>query len=143
MRMSYEGLLGEGRLQRIAHGADSVSRQMALAHRDLQAARRNLASDPDWAFAIAYNAVLQAGRALLTARGYRPIGSDQHVTAIECLRIEPLDAGLARRAERMRRRRHRVVYETVGAVSGADAEAAIATAQQIVAAVAELVEKDG
>ncbi len=69
--MSYDGLLSEGRLQRIAHGADSVPRQMALAHRDLQTARRNLASDPDWAFAIAYNAVLQAARALLMARGYR------------------------------------------------------------------------
>ncbi len=46
-----------------------VADAMALARRDIGTARTLLSSDCDWAYNIAYNAVLQAGRALMFARG--------------------------------------------------------------------------
>ncbi|MDI6903496.1 MAG: hypothetical protein QMC77_07160, partial [Methanocellales archaeon] len=36
-------------------------------------------STQHWALAIAYNAMLQAGRALIFSEGYRPIGRYEHV----------------------------------------------------------------
>ena len=52
---------------------------MALARRDIDTARTLLSTDCDWAYNIAYNAVLQAGRALMFAKGYRPDGANQHI----------------------------------------------------------------
>jgi hypothetical protein len=58
--------MSEHRLQRLLHsglvrpykgGREQAPRQLALALRGLSSARRLLAEDRDWAFAIAYNAV--------------------------------------------------------------------------------------
>lgn len=131
--MSYEELLGGRRLQRVLPGPTDVAEQMGLARRDLRAAHRNAEEDPDWGYAIAYNAVLQATRALLLARGYRTCGDRQHVTALECLNIEGFDTADIQRADRMRRIRHHVIYEEAGAVTDVDVEEAIRTAERMVA----------
>jgi len=54
-----------------------------MAKRDLSTANRNLEEAPDWAYSIAYNAILQAGRALMFFGGYRPRGGEQHATVVE------------------------------------------------------------
>ena len=56
---------------------------LALAHRDIATSRLLLASDHDWAYTIAYNAILQAGRALMFAHGYRPDGANQHISVVK------------------------------------------------------------
>jgi uncharacterized protein (UPF0332 family) len=43
-----------------------------------------LANDRDWAFTMAYNAILQATRALMFAKGFRPSGGEgQHKVAVK------------------------------------------------------------
>ena len=42
-----------------------------------------LISDRDWAYTIAYNAVLQEGRALMFAHGYRPDGANQQISVVK------------------------------------------------------------
>ena len=54
-----------------------ISKQQALdrlkiARRDITTAKKLLGSDTDWAFSIAYNAILQAARVLMFSMGYRP-----------------------------------------------------------------------
>jgi uncharacterized protein (UPF0332 family) len=56
---------------------------LQLAKRDLNTAMRNLEEAPDWAYSIAYNSILQAGRALMFFTGFRPRGSEQHATVVE------------------------------------------------------------
>ena len=54
-----------------------------LALRDVTTARTLLDSNEDWAYNIAYNAVLQAGRALMFSKGYRPDGANQHISVVK------------------------------------------------------------
>lgn len=92
---------------------------MRVAARDLVAAERNLRDDPDWAYSIAYNAVLQAARALVLAHGFRPRGAEQHATVVQFIE-ETLGEKYGSQIalfDQMRRKRHRVVYEMAGLVS--------------------------
>ncbi len=41
----------------------------------------------DKAYTIAYNAVLQAGRALKFSQGYRPDGANQHVSVVKFVEL--------------------------------------------------------
>ncbi|MEN6518870.1 MAG: HEPN domain-containing protein [Methanospirillum sp.] len=93
--------------------------------------------DPDRAYAIAYNAMLQAARALLFADGYRPAGRDQHVAVVRfvAVRVGPdAAAGL----DRLRRKRHIAVYDTADTIGASEAEAAVRRAPAFVAVVSEL-----
>ncbi|TAJ45689.1 hypothetical protein [Methanofollis fontis] len=56
---------------------------MNLARRDVTVAGSVLAGNSDWAYTIAYNAMLQAGRALMFSKGYRPAGTNQHITVYD------------------------------------------------------------
>ncbi len=133
LRATYGRLLSEGRLERRSFKQQEVAAQLDLARRDLATARELLKTDFDWAYAVAYNAVLQAARALMFAHGYRPVGPHQHVSAIQCLRAEGIDDQLLVKADRMRRKRHRVVYEQAGMISRSDAESAVRTGEQLLA----------
>jgi uncharacterized protein (UPF0332 family) len=46
-----------------------------------------LEQDRDWAFSIAYNAIQQTIRALMFSKGYRPSGSNQHVSVVRFAEI--------------------------------------------------------
>ena len=37
-----------------------------------------MGEDLDWVFTVAYNAALQAGRAFMFAKGYRPASAEGH-----------------------------------------------------------------
>ena len=112
-----------------------VERALSIAKRDLETADRNLKDgDCDWAFAIAYNAMLQAGRALMFSEGVRPRGEFKHVAVVEFVRQK--SPGFAERLldsfDRSRKRRHVVVYEQIDTVSKEEAERALAVAEEFV-----------
>jgi uncharacterized protein (UPF0332 family) len=61
---------------------------MELAKRDIKAAKAMLANDRDWAFSMAYNAILKATRALMFYKGFRPSpGEGQHKVALQFAEI--------------------------------------------------------
>ncbi len=102
----------------------------AIAHRDLEVARTLLSSSSDWAFTVAYNAILQGGRAILFSKGYRPAGSNQHISVVRFCE-EFLSRDDAEWFERMRRKRHQSVYDSAGSVSRIEAENAVKKAEKI------------
>ena len=61
--MGYEELLNNGLIKRFKPSPAQVNNRMELAKRDIKAAKATLARDRDWAFSMAYNAILQATRA--------------------------------------------------------------------------------
>jgi len=63
--MSYEELLHKGLIKRFKTSPAQVNNRMELAKRDIKAAKAMLANDRDWAFSMAFNAILQATRALM------------------------------------------------------------------------------
>lgn len=131
---TIEALEQEGLIRWLPSDPRRVDEALALADRDLAVAGRVLELDPDWAYAIAYNAMLQAARALLFADGYRPAGMNQHVAIVRfvAVRIGPDEAaGL----DRLRRKRHITVYDTAGTIGASEAEAAVRRAGAFVAVV--------
>ena len=63
--MPYDRLLKQGLIKRYRASPIEIKQLLSVATRDLNASVRNLSEDPDWAFTMAYNAVLQASRALM------------------------------------------------------------------------------
>ena len=78
-----EDLERQGLVRRLPVDQQKVDDALGLADRDLATARLLLPTDKDWAYTIAYNAVLQAGRALMFSHGYRPDGANQHISVVK------------------------------------------------------------
>lgn len=139
--MSLEKLLRNRMIGKIVSSPKQVSEVFAVAKRDLGAARNNLREgDFDWALAIAYNSMLQAGRALMLARGYRPMGEFKHVAVVEFVKVEfsdELSGKLAFAFSKIRRKRHRVVYEAAGVTTEREASEVVGLAEEFVNRVGE------
>jgi uncharacterized protein (UPF0332 family) len=127
-------------IKKIPYDEKKVADALALADRDITTARTILSHDRDWAYTIAYNAALSAGRALMFSRGFRPDGANQHIAVVRFASIY-LDEQDAIAFERMRRKRHSTVYDTAGTVSRAEAESAIRMAEKILGTIRELIMK--
>lgn len=135
-----EDLEREGLISRLRPDPQRVRDAMKLAHRDLGVATNLLVSSNDWAYTVAYNAILQAGRALMFSKGYRPEGGNQHIAIVRFC-----DLFLSREDalwfDRMRRKRHQSVYDTAGSVSDREAENAVKKAEEIVQVIEVLVQE--
>jgi uncharacterized protein (UPF0332 family) len=128
--MPYDKLLAQRRIKPYRAKPQEVERLLQVATRDLATAERILPDDLDWSFNIVYNAVLQAGRALMLHKGFRSRGPEQHRTVVRFCELT-LDPGCEQWIalfDQMRRKRNRLVYESVGLVSRQEVEQALAFA---------------
>jgi uncharacterized protein (UPF0332 family) len=104
--------------------------------------RATLKIDEEWAYAIAYHAMLRAGRALMFAMGYRPRGKDQHKTVVE-FSAEILGKhfqDLTTRFNRMRAKRHDFIYEPERSIPKTEAIQSLESAERFVREIAEKIE---
>ena len=132
--MPYDQLVSQSRIKAYRAKPEEVKRLLRVAARDLATAERNLPDDRDWAYSIAYNAVLQAAHALMFAKGFRPRGAEQHVTMVKFVEETMGKAHATQIAifDQMRRKRHKIIYEMAGLVSKQEAEQGIAFAKNFV-----------
>ncbi len=138
--MNFSHLIKDGRLKRGRFSKKQVEDRLALARRDLETARSIVESSSDWSFNIAYNAMHQAGRALMFHRGYRVSGIAHHVTVVEFMK-EALDQehqDIIEMMDRMRRKRNRSTYDKVGSISQKEAREALSVAREFVELVADI-----
>jgi uncharacterized protein (UPF0332 family) len=103
-------------------------------------ARTLLDSNEDWAYNIAYNAVLQAGRALMFSKGYRPDGANQHISVVKFAELF-LDEHDSIIFDRMRRKRNSSVYDTAGSITEGEAVFAVKQAEQLVKKIFAVIDK--
>ena len=91
-------------------------------------------TDIDWSFSIAYNAVLQACRAYMFRKGYRPSGIETHKTVFEFMQLTvPREVKTtAAYFDRVRKKRHRAVYDERGIITRKEAETIVAAAKDFV-----------
>lgn len=109
--MNSERLLDEGLVEEFESTPELVEQTLHSAEKDLETAKSVLGTGNfDWTMVIAYNAMLQAGRALMFSRGYRPKGQYKHLAVVRFAAGEmPLETlALVRLFDKMRVRRHRV-----------------------------------
>lgn len=83
--MSLDKLLQENRLKKHVTSKSEIEHLLQVAERDLKDCLVPGLSQ-DRKFATAYNAALQAGRAILAVKGYRTTGSGHHSTTFRALR---------------------------------------------------------
>ena len=69
--MPYDRLIKAGRIKPYNARPSEIEQLIKVANRDINAFARNLDDDPDWSYSMAYNAILQASRALMLSEGYR------------------------------------------------------------------------
>jgi len=106
---------------------------LRLAERDLKTAKELFNDENyDWSLVIAYNAILQAGRAIMFKTGYGLSSSYGHLGVVRFLHavMGEISKRLVTFIDRARRKRHRVVYEEVGSVSHSEAEKCLKWAKE-------------
>ena len=112
-----------------------VRNTLSLAKRDLKTARNVFKDgDYDWTLSIAYNAMLQACRALMFSKGYRPKGKYKHVAVIEFMRVNfgnEFADSLLFVLNKTRKKRHIAVYEQIDVISKEEARNSIIWATKL------------
>ena len=122
--MSIEELIKEGGIHPFKATQEEIDRAVEIARRDLTLAERISEESLDWCFSIAYNAVLQMCRAYMFHLGYRPASAESHKNTFEFMRFamdEPFKKSISY-FDRVRRKRHRTIYDEVGLVSEKEAK---------------------
>lgn len=140
--MSFEELERSGLLEKRPVNLGQITKSLSRSFRDLKTAKANLSIDEEWAYTIAYHAMLRAGRSLILLEGYRPKGKDQHRTIIAASReILGKDFGiLINDFDRMRRKRHEFIYEPGKPIPLSEAEAALTSAEKLVQKIAGIIQ---
>jgi uncharacterized protein (UPF0332 family) len=120
-----------GYIKKLPADKKKVVDALNIAKRDVRVARSMLGENNDWAFSIAYNALLQALRALMFSKGYRPSGRNQHLSVVRFAELY-LSKDEVIILDRMRRKRHISLYDTAGAISEREATNAVERAEKLV-----------
>jgi len=131
--MKLDDLESQGLIERVEPNPENAKKALERAQRDLRTARATLDIDEEWAYTIAYHAMLRAGRALMTFLEYRPKGKDQHRTVGEfCSRVLGEEyRTLINKFHRMRQKRHKFVYEIETRISRTEAKDSIENAKRL------------
>jgi len=131
--MDWETHLRQGLLKRQNPNFVQISRQIQRAQKDLKTFTLVVASDPEWASTIAYQAMLRIGRALIFSYGYLPADGQQHKTVVEVtgkLLGDEFSLIIAY-FDRMRRNRNTFFYDSIDADDQAQAKKALKTAKEL------------
>jgi len=132
--MQFDELENKGLIRRIKVNFKQVYNFLSRSRQDLQTSKSNLPIDEAWSYAIAYHAMLRAGRALMMSFGYRPRGRGQHATVVRFTTVvlggEFKDS--IRNFDRMRRKRHDFVYEPDRPIPKQEAVQSIKDAEELV-----------
>jgi uncharacterized protein (UPF0332 family) len=131
--MSIEELIQQGSIHPFEATRGEIEKAMGIARRDLTLAEKLLEENFDWCFSIAYNAVLQACRAYMFHSGYRPASAEAHKATFEFMEIvmgEPFKKSISY-FDRVRKKRHRTLYDDVGLISEKEAKELLGRARQL------------
>lgn len=135
-------MLDEGLIEQFTSTPSQIREKMQIAQADLMLAKADITNAMgravDWVYTKAYNAMLQAGTALMYSRGFRPKRqSGSHHFAVEQflktefaqdIAVKVLNAfGVARSS------RHATVYDQIGTISKSQADYLIVQAESLVA----------
>jgi uncharacterized protein (UPF0332 family) len=139
--MAIDDLLRSGRIRRERISPAEVREALTLADRDLRVARKLIGEDLDWGFTVAYSAVLQAARAFMFAKGYRPATAEGHKNTFAFLAaaLGPEQEDLVGYFDRMRNKRNQAVYGMAGRIAETEARNLLAKATEFVRLVTRLV----
>jgi uncharacterized protein (UPF0332 family) len=145
--MSLEELLRSRVIRRTKPNHGLAAKSLKRAQRDIGTAKTLIENGKyDWSLAIFYNAMLQAGRALMFERGYRPSSTEGHVAVVKFLHAiigKEVSDRMILVLNGMRKKRHRIVYEEMDIVSEGEAEQSMKWSEEFVNTVARIIRRTG
>ena len=132
--MQFKELENKGLIKETKINFTQIYNFLSRSRRDLKTAKSNLSIDEAWSYAIAYHAMLRAGRSLMMSFGYRPLRKDQHATVVRFTSIAFGNEfkNLTNMFDRMRRKRHDFIYEPNRPIPRQEAAQAVADAEELV-----------
>jgi len=134
MKKILENLIKAGLLQKESGiKPDQISRRLKRALIDLNNSKLLLNEDAVGAYTMAYDAMLQAGIALILSLGYRPKVVDFHKTVVAAAGeiLNEDYSPMVKKFDQMRKNRHQAVYEAE-IISAGEAAAAMQTAREFI-----------
>jgi len=142
--VNLKDLESQGLIEKVKVTERQIWLHLTRAEKDLATAEANLDIDEEWAFTIAYHAMLRAGRALMLLEGYRLKGRDQHKTIVVfCAAILGEQyKQLVNRFNRMRVKRHHFIYEPEKPISKTEAIGSIQSARELVEKIKEVLKAE-
>ena len=127
--MDFDELRDKGIIEPVTVDPAEIANLLRVARRDIATAESLLGTDYDWAFAVAYNAVLRSSIAYMAQCGFRPANRNKHYNTFRFMKQALSDQPeLASRLQRFRKKRNTTVYESVGAVGETEVRDIIAFA---------------
>lgn len=132
--MSYKRLLWDKLIKKARPDFKQIENQIKRAQKDLNTSEANLSIDLSWALTIAYHAMIRAGRALIYSQGYLPTARQTHKTIVKVtsLILGKEYTDLIARFNRLRRKRHVFIYDSVNHTTVQEAKSAIKVAKKLV-----------
>lgn len=141
--MIFENLVNQGKIKPIKSSKQEIREILSLADRDLKMAGFVITQDWDWAFSISYNAALQVSRAYMYSKGYRACGQEAHKNTFEFMKIAlgKEYEGLIGFFDRMRPKRNRAIYDTVGLITETEVKELLEKSEEFVAIIKDKLKK--
>ena len=135
----FKNYISKGLLKKRRPNFKQIEQQIARAVKDLHTFKAIVTNDPEWAAAIAYQAMLRAGRALLYAYGYLPADGQQHKTVVEAIGIILGQDfyGIVKQFDKLRRKRNVFFYDSLDTSNIAEAKKAGKAAIQLIKIIGE------
>lgn len=131
--MNLSDLLKKNLVERFQSDSAQIKNELEIAKNDLGAAKKMLTiHEWGWAHNAAYNAMLQAGRALMFAKGYRPKSQDHHlavVSFVEAVYLAKFPEDLVGAFGKARARRNESLYDRANSISQTQAQNLVVKAE--------------
>ena len=138
--MAYEELRERGLVDEVRPDFRQISGLLARGLKDLSTARANVSIDKEWAYTIAYQAMLRAAKAIVMAEGWRPRGRDQARTTVLLVgEILGEDArSLINGFDRMRRKGQDLIEDPATPIPRYEVEGALKDAHALIEKIVDL-----
>lgn len=144
MKKVYHDLVEKGLLREEKIDFVQIRKVLNKAQNDLKSARILLGKNQNEnAFELAYEAMLSAGRAMVFSYGFRPRAQGSHKTVIEFSRriLKNSPEIIVKKFDRMRRKRHYLIYGIGLEISKTEAENAVKNASNFIKEATAIIEK--
>jgi uncharacterized protein (UPF0332 family) len=138
MKMNFENLLNEGKLEKIK----SSQIEWKRIEEDLKTADSNFnLGNFEWAMSISYHAVLRTGIYLMNYLGYRAKGKDFHKVVFEFLKECNIDINLTYFFDKIRIKRNNFIYRGIEEVSKQEVKEILNNSKLFVQKIRKFVQK--
>lgn len=143
--MSYKDLITKGFLKKENIAFSQINKVLKKSNQNLKSSKILLKNKcEEESFELAYEAMLVAGRALVFSYGWRPRMIGSHKIVIDFTeRVLGKDYNiLVKKFDRMRKKRHHLIYESDLGVSLTEAKQAINNAEEFLDKIKKIIQKN-